>query len=104
MRRRLSRWLFPLMFLACAACDRLTSQEAFNTAVKYQNGDGVPKDSAKAAELYTKAAKRGYAPAEFNLAVMYQSGDGVPKDSAQAAYWYGQAAEHGDHEAPSILG
>ena len=58
--------------------------------MKLQNGDGVPKDSAKAAEWYAKAAKRGYAPAEFNLAVMYQSGDGVSKDSAQAAYWYGR--------------
>src|SRR6476661_3897253 len=97
--RRLSQWLFLLMLLFCAGCDRLTSQEAFNTAVKYQNGAGVPKDSGKAAELYTKAAKHDYAPAEFNLAVMYQSGDGVPKDSAQAARWYAQAAEHGDKEA-----
>src|SRR5690348_5568666 len=92
-----------VLFALIAACNRQPAKEQFDLGVKYQNGDGVPKDSVQAAEWYTKAAKQHYAPAEFNLAVMYQSGDGVHKDANQAAYWYAQAAEHGDTEAPAIL-
>src|SRR5690242_14325526 len=62
-----SNQLLPIALLVAlafiSACDRQNPQEEFNTAVKLQNGDSVPRDSAKAAEWYTKAAKRGYAPA-----------------------------------------
>ena len=95
--------VFFAAVLICGGCARESAQEQFDLGVKYQNGDGVPVDSAKAALWYTKAAKRGHAPAQFNLAVMYHSGEGVSKDSAQAVYWYAEAAKHGDQEAPLIL-
>src|SRR6188508_2591261 len=85
----ISNFFLLLLLLGCSG---QPPKELFELAVKYQNGDGVPKDTSKAAEYYTQAAKRGYAPAEFNLAVMYQSGDGIAKDPAQAVHWYAEAA------------
>ncbi|QCE34646.1 sel1 repeat family protein [Acetobacteraceae bacterium] len=69
----------------------------------YQNGQGVPQDNAKAAELWTKAANQGLAAAQFNLGLLYQNGDGVPKDTAKAAEWYQKAADQGDAEAQFSL-
>ena len=78
---------------------------------KYNNGDGVPQDSAKAvewllkaAELYRKAAEQGDADAQFSLGGMYEHGEGVPKDSAKAVEWYRKAAEQGDALAQITLG
>ena len=36
------------------------AEQQYNLGVKYQNGDGVPKDPAKAAEWYTKAAEQAF--------------------------------------------
>ena len=67
--------VFFAAVLICAGCARESAQEQFDLGVKYQNGDGVSKDSVKALEWYIKAAERGNAPAQFNLAVMYQRFD-----------------------------
>ena len=58
-----------------------------NLGVRYAKGDGVPKDLAKAAVWFQKAAIQGHAKAQFNLGWMYANGDGVPKNSAKAVEW-----------------
>ncbi len=65
-------------------------------AVKYANGDGVPKDLGNAFKWFREAAEQGHTAAQFNLGVMYANGDGVPKDSATAAIWFQKAAEAGN--------
>jgi TPR repeat protein len=65
----------------------------------YANGEGVPKDAAKAVEWYRKAAEQGNAHAQFNLARMYDVGEGVPKDTAKAVEWHRKAAEQGHEDA-----
>ncbi len=62
----------------------------------YQLGnEGVPKDFAKAAELYRKAAALGDAKAMFNLGYMYHFGQGMPVDDATAEQWFQKAADKG---------
>jgi len=41
--------------------------EQYNLGVRYQLGEGVPKDLGKAAELYKKAADQGNQRAIINL-------------------------------------
>ena len=76
----------------------------YNLGVKYEYGLGVPKDKAKAVELYREAAEQGNASAQFSLGLMYQYGDVVPKDYAKAVKWYRKAAEQGNAQAQQNLG
>ena len=68
----------------------------------YQNGDGVAKDSNKAAEWFKRGAA-GDPRAGFNLGLMYESGEGVEKDLVKAAKWYQKAAEEGNVSADTTL-
>jgi TPR repeat protein len=63
------------------------------------------KEPAEAAEWYLKAAQQGFPNAEDLLAALYASGGkGFPRDDAQAAYWWHQAADHGNEDAAGRLG
>lgn len=62
-------------------------------AWSYENGSGVEKDEARAAECYLQAAEQDYAPAQTNLAVCYFNGIGVDKDVECAHQWLEKAAE-----------
>jgi TPR repeat protein len=84
----------------------------------YDNGRGVPKDSAKAVELYDPYMSVRYAPsvvdssrtlcvshrylqaaaqgnffAQNNLGIVFKNGMAVPMDLAQAFDWFMKAAE-----------
>jgi TPR repeat protein len=51
----------------------------------YADGAGVPKDGARAVELYRQAEQQNYAPAFDALARAYRSGTlGLPRDLQQA--------------------
>jgi hypothetical protein len=63
-----------------------------------------PKDLAKVAVFYRKAADKGDVAAQFNLGIMYDHGMGVPQDYAQAVLWYRKAAEQGFASAQYNLG
>jgi TPR repeat protein len=75
-----------------------------NLGWMYQNGQGVTRDYAQAADWYRKAATQGNAIAQSHLGWMYYSGKGVTQDYAQAAEWHRKAAEQGDANAQDILG
>lgn len=70
----------------------------------YHRGKGLPKDAAKAAEWYLKAAQQGDAPAAARLGSMYWIGDGVARDPAQAATWYALGAAKGNALAQVGIG
>jgi TPR repeat protein len=76
----------------------------FNLGIAYDDGVGVPKDSAEAAKWVRKAAEQGNADAQDELGRMYVLGDGVLKDYAEAARWYRKAAEQGSANAQFELG
>ena len=76
----------------------------YNLGVRYEDGQGVPKDLEKAAELYQKAANQGHAGAQFNLGLLYAHGQGVPKDFGKAAELFQKAANQGHAGAQNNLG
>src|SRR5438445_688560 len=67
----------------------------FDLGFMYQNGDGVPKDSAQAVQWYRRAAEQGYAKAQYNLGLLYRNGDGVPKELVTAYMWFSLVAGQG---------
>ena len=64
-------------------------------AVKYEHAEGVPQDYLKAAALYCRAARLGYADAQYALGWMYANGRGVSRDDGVAAQLFAMAAEQG---------
>jgi TPR repeat protein len=78
--------------------------DEFDLGSRYQYGKGVPEDSRKAAELYQKAADKGYAPGQCALGGLYERGEGVPKDLGKAAELYQKAADQGHNYAQFKLG
>lgn len=70
----------------------------------YENGQGVPNDLGKAAELFQKAADQGFAYAQYNLGVAYENGLGVPKDPGKVAQLFQKATDQGLADAQNNLG
>jgi TPR repeat protein len=63
----------------------------------YLRGElSLPKDSKKAIELFTQAAKKGNVDAQYNLGLMYVRGEGLEKSLTKAAPWFERAAMQGD--------
>lgn len=79
------------------------AEAQYYLGMMYDDGKGIKRDSALAAEWYLKAAAQGIAAAQSNLGAMYETGDGVQMDYAQAKKWYMLAAEQGDEEAQRRL-
>ncbi len=67
-----------------------------NLGVMYRDGNGVPKNSAKAVEWNQKAAAQGDEYAQLNLCQMYSQGEGVSKNMARAYAWCNLAAVRND--------
>jgi TPR repeat protein len=71
---------------------------------RYETGDGVGQDYAKAAHWYRLAAERGDALAQNNLARLCEMGRGVPQNCEEATKWYLAAAKKGNATAQNNLG
>ncbi len=80
------------------------AEAQYNLGWMYANGEGVPKDAAKAVEWWQKAAAQGNAIAQYSLARMYAIGEGAPKNLTIAVDWLQKAAEQGDVDAQYYLG
>lgn len=80
------------------ATSNLTAQ-----AQAYENGEGVPKDLMRAAQLYCEAARAGDPEAMFGLGWMYANGRGVGHDDALAASLFARAASYGHAYAQRML-
>ena len=80
---------------------------AHTRAVDHELGRGVPRDVARAAELYRVSAELGYAESQNDLARLYDQGRGVAEDAARAYYWYTLAMEQGNacalHERENLI-
>jgi TPR repeat protein len=68
-------------------------------AQKLVTGNGVKKNSGKAATWFLKAAQQGHPFAQRQLAYLYYKGEGVPVDYSRCQAWYEQAAR-GDEGDP----
>ena len=84
--------------------ERGDAQAQWELGIMYHEGQGVPKDAAKAIEWIQKAAAQGVAKAQFSLGGMYRYGSGVSKDAAKAIEWYQKAAAQGGADAQHNVG
>ena len=70
----------------------------------YSSGQGVTKDSVKAAEFFRLAADQNYTVAQIGLSALYLLGSGVPKDPERAAILLEKASALGNTEASARFG
>ncbi len=75
------------------------SGAAYEIAMRYAEGRGVPANFEEAARWYERAAAKGLAPAQFRYASLLEKGQGVRKDLAQARKLYLAAAAKGNAKA-----
>lgn len=69
----------------------------------FEHGEGVRKDSLRAARLYCEAAAAGDVEAQYSLGWMYANARGIPRDDVQAAYFFRLAAQQGNPHAQQML-
>ena len=72
---------------------------AYEVAVRFAEGRGVPANAAEAALWFEHAASKGLVPAQFRYASMLEKGQGVKKDLNQARKLYLAAAGKGNAKA-----
>jgi localization factor PodJL len=72
---------------------------AYEVAVRFAEGRGVPVNLPEAAQWFERAAGKGLAPAQFRYASMLEKGQGVKKDLPQARRLYLAAAAKGNAKA-----
>ena len=65
--------------------------------LRYEHAEGVPRDYARAIDLYCRAVELGNARAAYSLAVMRLNGRGAPQSDGKAVSWLRVAAA-GQHE------
>lgn len=106
-------FILLLCVRSAAADDGLSSGSSDNPdhpkalvslAARHEHAEGMPRDYAKAASLYCRAAKTGYADAQYALGWMYANGRGVPRDDGVAAQLFAMAAAQGHAHARQMLG
>lgn len=63
-------------------------ESCVNLGILYQSGEGMPRDEAKAAELFDKACDDGHAIGCSNAGSAYMGGRGVRKDAIKGVGYY----------------
>jgi len=71
--------------------------------VRYHNGEGVPRDDARAMQWFLRAAEQGHVIAQATLGAYYWAGRGVPPDLSKAYFWSALALAQGDDNSRSRL-
>jgi hypothetical protein len=69
---------------------------------RYEDGDGVPQDTAKAAKWYLRAAQQGNTKAQKALGDLYLKGEGISQDYAQAYFWITLSLDPFDANSASV--
>src|SRR3546814_722879 len=73
-------------------------EAAYELGKAYRYGNGVPKDTERAAQWLIAAVSRSHSRwphASYHLGTMFKAGEGVPQDFALAARLLQQAADNG---------
>lgn len=108
--------LRPVILLSLACCAVLPAptfataepgpeqlRQLREEARAYEHGEGVPKNLARAAEMYCSGALAGDPEARFSIGWMYANGRGVPRDDSIASYFFSLAAEQGHEPSRNML-
>jgi TPR repeat protein len=90
-----------------AALEAATAQHphaAYDLALRYFRGDGVPRDSYRALSLMRAAAGQGDLNAQKALGRLYLTGlEELQRDPREARTWLSLAATQGDKESAQLL-
>lgn len=82
-----------------AAAGRGDAAALFALADRYERGDGLPHDLARAADYLRLAAERGHGPAQLRLGLAYAAGLGVEPDLPESYAWLSLAEKGSDDTA-----
>lgn len=98
----------PLLLALSASCVGAQARDAAVQALverglRYENGEGVPREPRRAYRLYCLAALQGDAEAMYRVGWLYLNGNGVPRDDGIAKDWLVRARQHGDPYAGRLL-
>jgi TPR repeat protein len=85
------------------ASSRGEAQAAYELAILYHNGQGVPADASQSFQLLQKAAEANYVPAMSLLSDAYAD-QRTPVSGNRATYWATMAADAGDPRGWLTLG
>ena len=80
------------------------AKSQFEIGLKYEKGDGIEQDYAKALEYYSRAADKNYAEAMYRLGRFYRYGLGVAINYQKAIDLFINAKDDGSSEAMYELG
>lgn len=87
------------------AADAGSAEGAHRLALLYAEGaEGVPRNDARALELFERAAASGHRRAQINAGTMYFRGQGTARDLIRARAWLEKAAAQDDPYALYALG
>lgn len=86
-----------------AEAARGKAEAQLELAIKYEYGEGVPQDLARARRLLCDAAKQGDPEAQYQLGWLYANGRGVAHDDRVAALLFELAAKQGHVYAANML-
>jgi TPR repeat protein len=75
------------------------AERSYRLGLRNLNGDGMPRNEAKAAELFQEAAAKGSTDAQVELGLMHQRGQGVAQDDRAALALLEKAAAAGNSRA-----
>ncbi|WP_242964832.1 tetratricopeptide repeat protein [Flavonifractor sp. An100] len=70
---------------------------------EYLEGSTVSKDTARAADWFTKSAEAGNQYAQYMLGKLCLTGQGLPRDQVQAMMWFSRSAAQGNPYAQFFL-
>ena len=74
---------------------------ATNVALMYEDGIGIPKDSAQALTWFGRTAEGGAPAAQYSLALIYQRCNGLLQNPKEYVRWLTEPAEQG--VVPALL-
>ncbi len=72
-------------------------------ADQYLHGEGLPRDTARAADYYRRAAEAGIPRAQLQYGIMLLDGEGVTQDSSEALEWIFRARQQGYGPAGEVF-
>lgn len=82
---------------------QLSTSPLVAQAIRHEHGEGVPKNTVRAVELYCAAARMGNIEAAYRLGWMYANGRGLPRNDAHAVALFTRAASQGHADAKRLL-
>jgi putative methionine-R-sulfoxide reductase with GAF domain len=83
--------------------DQGDAEAQYQLGVRYDEGEGIPKDDAQAVQWFLRAADHGHVDAQAHLGAYYWAGRGVPENLSKAYMWSMIALVGGDDNSKSRL-